>query len=354
MPIGEFSGRSGLSAKRLRTYAATGLLTPAAVHPDTGYRYYSPAQLADAQLIDALRQSGMPLAEISRLLTDRGSVRLDGWAEDIRADAERRQAALAAALALLGPGGAPGTGTTGEAEGNAMAHLDCAGRTDIGLVRENNEDAIATGEKLVAVADGLGGHSGGEVASALAASVVAAGFSGRSADELAASVRSANRAVWERGSGAPELDGMATTICAAGLLDDGALAVAHVGDSRAYLARDGALRRLTEDHTVTAEMVRRGELTEAAALDHPHRAVLTRALGVRPDLEVGATYVPVAPGDLLLLCSDGLFRLVSDEELAAQLLAGRSPQATVDTLLELALARGGDDNVSVVVAEVRS
>ena len=233
-----------------------------------------------------------------------------------------------------------------------MPHLNCAGRTDIGSVRERNEDAIVVGERLVAVADGLGGHAGGELASRLATELLAASFQGSSVEELATAVRAANWVVWERASSASSLKGMGTTMCAAGLVADGALAVVHVGDSRAYLASEGSVQRLTDDHTVTADLVRNGELTEADAVGHPQRAILTRALGVGPDVQVDAVRRPVEPGDVLLLCSDGLFNLVPDDEIGSALLSGREPQATADELLELALSRGGTDNVSVVVAEV--
>jgi protein phosphatase len=253
MSIGDFSGRSGLSPKRLRSYAASGLLTPAAVDPDTAYRFYSPGQLRDARLIDALRRAGIPLAEISLLLRDRRPTRVADWAERLRYDADRRHEALDLALALLGPDHTPTTEIRGTGR-TAMPYLQCAGQTHVGHVRENNEDAIVTGTQLVAVADGMGRHAGGELASRLATALIAASFAGSSLD----------------------------------LVEDGVLAVVHVGDTRAYLASEGSLHRLTEDHTVTAELVRDGELTEAA----------------------------------------------------------------VDALLDLGLARGGDDNLSVVVADV--
>jgi serine/threonine protein phosphatase PrpC len=132
------------------------------------------------------------------------------------------------------------------------------------------------------------------------------------------------------------------------------LAVVHVGDSRAYLARNGSLQRLTEDHTVAAEMVRDGQLTAEEAADHPHRVVLTRALGVGPEVPLDTSSRPVEPGDRLLLCSDGLFNHVPDDELAALLRAEETPWAAADALLELGLARGGEDNLSVVVADVRA
>lgn len=346
MSIGDFASLSGLSPKRLRSYAATGLLPPAAVHPDTAYRYYAAWQLRDARLIDALRRAGVPLAEITQLLRDRDPARLASWAGHVRADAQRKQEALALARTLLTPD------TESATERNAMPRLNCAGRTDIGHVRERNEDAIVVDGTLVAVADGLGGHAGGELASKLATELLAASFTGSSVEELATAVRAANWVVWERASSAPALTGMGTTMCAAGLVDDGALAVVHVGDSRAYLAQDGSVHRLTEDHTVAAELIRDGELSEADAVGHPHRAILTRALGVGPAVQVDAVRRPVAAGDVLLLCSDGLFTHVSDDEIGSRLLSANAPQTTADELLELALSRGGADNVSVVVAEV--
>src|SRR4051794_37361029 len=221
-------------------------------------------------------------------------------------------------------------GTRRRLAGFASRHL----RPDVGRVRENNEDAIVTGTQLVAVADGMGGHAGGELASRLATALIAASFTGSSLDELATAVRAANWAVWERGSSTAELDGMGTTVCAAGLVEDGVLAVVHVGDTRAYLAREGSLHRLTEDHTVTAELIRDGELTEAEAVDHPHRHVLTRALGVGPVVSLDAVCRSVAPGDRLVLCSDGLFNHVPDDELGSLVLEGGTPQAAVDALLD--------------------
>jgi protein phosphatase len=352
MSIGDFSGRSGLSPKRLRSYAASGLLPPAAVDPDTAYRYYGAGQLPDARLIDALRRAGIPLAEIRQLLRDRDPARLESWAGHVRADAQRRQQALATAVALLAGEGPRDTDIRRGDERKTM-HLNCAGRTDIGRVRERNEDAIVVDDRMVAVADGLGGHAGGELASRLATELLAASFTGGSVDELATAVRAANWVVWERASSSSALTGMGTTMCAAALVDEDSLAVVHVGDSRAYLAQGGSVHRLTEDHTVVTELVREGRLTEADAVGRPQRMILTRALGVGPDVQVDAVRRPVAPGDLLLLCSDGLFTHVPDDEIGSLLLSGSSPEKAVDELLELALSRGGEDNVSVVVAEVR-
>jgi serine/threonine protein phosphatase PrpC len=354
IPIGEFSARSGLSPKRLRDYASGGVLVPAAVDSASGYRYYSPEQLAEAQLIDALRGAGMPLADIRELLRCRSLERLDSWARHLENDAAQRHSALALARGLLAAGAGSGTSVGHGSDGGEepVVELNVASRTETGHVRRENEDVVVTGPFLAGVADGMGGAPGGQLAATLAAALLRAAFTGRSVDELAAAVRAANRAIWERAQGSAELTGMGTTICAVGLVEDGGLAVVNVGDSRAYLVRDGSLVQLTQDHSVTAELVRRGELTEADALRHPHRSVLTRALGVGPDVELDSGTHPAVTGDRLVLCTDGLFNEVPPEDLAAVAGAADGVQVVADRLVELALSGGGRDNVSVVVAEI--
>jgi protein phosphatase len=233
-----------------------------------------------------------------------------------------------------------------------MTHLKTASRTELGHVRDNNEDAVFTSSRLAVVADGMGGHPGGEIASAVAVSLVQAAFTGRSLDELQAAVRAANRAIWDRASGNPELEGMGTTVCAAGVTNDGDLAVVHVGDSRAYVLHDGLLRRITDDHSLTAELVRRGELREEDALEHPQRGVITRVLGGAAHVEPDGSTHRTTIGDRLLLCSDGLFNELRDEDIASIMTANEQVEGTADGLVELALERGGRDNVTVVVAEI--
>ncbi len=353
MAIGEFSERSGLSAKRLRTYAVEGLLAPAAVDPGSGYRYYSPGQLADAQVIDALRQAGVPLAEIRAFMLQPSRGQLDAWARQLQTDASHRRGALALARHLFAASEDPMFPTANpESKEDFMPTLRTAGRTDIGRRRENNEDAIVSSDRLALVADGMGGHPGGEIAANAAAGVVPAVFTGRSADELEAAVRAANWAIRDRALAQAELDGMGTTICAAGLLPDGHVALVNVGDSRAYLWHDGALTRLTQDHSVTAELIQRGELREEEAPQHPHYGVLTRALGVGPDVEIDRRTLVVEEGDRLVVCTDGLFNELSDEQIASALAGGGDMAAIVDNLIDQAIAHGGRDNVSVVIAEV--
>ena len=355
MPIGEFSERCGLSPKRLRSYAAHGLLIPAAVDSQSGYRYYSPRQVREAQLIDALREAGMPLADIATLLTDPSGDHLDAWSNRVERDAVQRHQALDLARRLLAVAPTPDPPSDHpHPRREPMTMLHTVTRTDIGRVRKDNEDVVVGTDRLAAVADGMGGHPGGEVASAIAIALMHAAFTGRSLDELQAGVRAGNRAIWDRACESSDLEGMGTTICAAGLVEDGRLAVVNVGDSRAYVLRNGALMQLTHDHSVTAEAVRRGELTEAETRDHPHRGVLTRALGVAPEVELDSTWQTPVDGDRLLVCTDGLFTEVTGEEIASLMAANEDIEATADALVERAVSRGGHDNVSVVVAEVRS
>jgi PPM family protein phosphatase len=353
MPIGEFSDRSGLSAKRLRTYAAEGLLAPAAVDPGSGYRYYSPGQLPDARLIDALRQAGVPLADIRTFRRRPSQNQLDAWAKQLETDTNNRQGALAHAQRLLIGGDYPfSLMTNSESQEKLMSTWRTAGRTDIGLVRENNEDVIVANDRLALVADGMGGHPSGEIAAEVVAGVIPAVFTGQSVDELEAAVRAANWAVRERATTQSSLEGMGTTVCAAGLLSNGHVALVNVGDSRCYLFHEGTLTRLTQDHTLTAELIERGELQEQDATNHPYYGILTRAIGVGSEVDIDRRTVAVEVGDRIALCSDGLFTEVSDEMIGSALAGDKDVAAIVDKLIERAIAGGGRDNVSVVVAEV--
>jgi PPM family protein phosphatase len=352
MPIGEFSERSGLSPKRLRSYAAEGLLVPAAVDSGSGYRYYSPGQLRDAQLIDTLRAAGMPLAGVAAFLRHPLAEQLDVWARRVETDATQRQAALDRVRALLALEGPSDGGIENQRQGGEpMTAWSTASRVDIGRVRDSNEDAVVSTQRLAVVADGIGGQPGGSLASAVAVALVEAAFTGRSLDELQAGARAANRTIWDRAASSAELTGMGTTLCAAGLTDNGIVAIVNVGDSRAYLLRAGSLTQLTHDHTVTADLLQRGQLSEQEAADHPHRNVLTRAVGIGPDVELELGEFSVAEGDRLVICSDGLHRELGDDDIETLSAAG-DIEAAVDGLVELALSRGGRDNVAVVVVEV--
>lgn len=221
--------------------------------------------------------------------------------------------------------------------------------TDIGRVREGNEDSFLAREPLFAVADGMGGHLGGEVASRLALETVERLFQER-AGSLTEQVEEANRAVFERSQQDRDVAGMGTTLTAA-LVEGERVRLAHVGDSRAYLFRDGTLHRLTEDHTLVHRMVQEGEITEAEAERHPHRSVLTRALGVDPGVRVDEGYVRIRPGDRLLLCTDGLTGMVPEQRIGAVLQEIADPQRAADRLVSEANDAGGVDNITVIVLD---
>jgi serine/threonine protein phosphatase PrpC len=233
-----------------------------------------------------------------------------------------------------------------------MTTLHATGRTDIGQLRENNEDAIVTNDRLALVADGMGGHPGGEIAAEVVAGVVSATFTGRSIDELEAAVRAANWSIRERATAQSDMEGMGTTVCAVGLLSTGQLAIVNVGDSRAYLFRKGSLSHLTRDHSLTAELIERGELQVRDAAQHPYYGILTRALGVGSDVEIDRATLAVEKGDRIVVCSDGLFNELTDEEIETALSGVEDVTEIVDSLIDGAIAKGGRDNVSVVLVEV--
>ena len=228
-------------------------------------------------------------------------------------------------------------------------------RTDVGRVREANEDAFMAQAPLFAVADGMGGHQGGEVASRLALEALGGiadrqGPDGDTAPYLAETVREANRAVLERASSDPGLAGMGTTLTAV-LAGADRIFLAHVGDSRAYLLRDGELSRLTKDHTVVERLVDQGRLTSEEAAMHPQRHIVTNALGVDNDVQVDESAYEVQPGDRLVLCSDGLTGMVSEDDIVRILTDEPDPQAAADVLVGAANEAGGQDNITVVVVD---
>jgi protein phosphatase len=219
--------------------------------------------------------------------------------------------------------------------------------TDIGRVRERNEDSILIAPPLYVVADGMGGHRGGQVASRVALETLES-LASQGSGTLPENVHGANKAVWDRSVEDERLAGMGTTLTGAQI--DGASAlIAHVGDSRAYLLRDGELRQLTADHTLVARMVKSGEITEAEAEVHPHKNVLTRALGTDEQVEVDEDTITLIDGDRLLLCSDGLTGMVTEDQIQAILENSEKPQQAADRLVKAANRAGGIDNISVVV-----
>src|SRR5579884_1523417 len=187
-------------------------------------------------------------------------------------------------------------------------------RTDTGRQRRENEDSAFVQAPVFVVADGMGGAQAGEVASRIATETFEQGLPGTGSPEsrLAELVRDANQRIYDRARADRGRAGMGTTLTAA-YLTDSQLAIAHVGDSRAYLFRDGELSRLTQDHSLVDELVRQGKLTEEQAAEHPQRSIITRALGPEPDVMIDTFTYPVRAGDVLLLCSDGLTSMISEE-----------------------------------------
>jgi protein phosphatase len=224
--------------------------------------------------------------------------------------------------------------------------------TDVGRIRDGNEDSFVVDERLAlfAVADGMGGHRGGEVASATAIEALrAAVANGRPIDEA---VRLANRAVIDKASQDPELTGMGTTMTAVFALAGSSVLIAHVGDSRAYLLRDGALERRTDDHSLVEELVREGRLTPEQAESHPQRAIVTRALGVDEEVDVDIYTIEVRVGDRIVVCSDGLTTMLRERDVERLARGEPDPQRCAELLVNAAVEAGGEDNVTVVVLDV--
>jgi serine/threonine protein phosphatase PrpC len=224
--------------------------------------------------------------------------------------------------------------------------------TDVGRVRDGNEDAYLVDDAmgLIAVADGMGGHRAGEVASATALEALRAAVTG--GRPLRESIEHANDAVFTKSHTDTSLRGMGTTLTAATLVTGGTLLVGHVGDSRAYLLHDGELRQVTQDHSLVEELVREGKLTADEAAVHPQRSIITRALGVDASVQVDVYPVELVPGDRLLLCSDGLTGMVQPDDIAAALRREQDPTRVATQLVDAANQAGGEDNITVVVLAV--
>ena len=225
----------------------------------------------------------------------------------------------------------------------------------VGRVRATNQDDYGTGDDLFVLADGMGGHRGGAVASAEAVAGVLGSFDERTRVGLARAVDRANQAVFGRAAGDVDLFGMGTTLCALALVrSDGrdVLAVANVGDSRVYRYGDGRLTQVSDDHSLVADLVRSGDLTEEEALRHPQRNILTRALGIESALSVDTWEMPAHTGDRYLLCSDGLFNELDDDRIAGLLTDNDNPKLAAATMVRAAVDAGGHDNVTVFVVDV--
>ena len=244
-----------------------------------------------------------------------------------------------------------------------------AGRTDQGMVRKNNEDAVWVDPSagLLVVADGMGGHQSGEVASGMAVTTIPEHFKLLSkaesagqimnkrlspeANRLGSCVKMANQMIYEAARKYPKDKGMGCT-CTAALIHGDRVGVAHVGDSRAYLIRRGEMEQLTRDHSLVMDQVRQGLITKEEAAKSSLQNILTRALGTQPDVEVDVDEHPLFADDVLLLCSDGLFKELTDEQILKLAVEHPEPQELVESLIERANAAGGRDNVTVAAARM--
>jgi len=230
----------------------------------------------------------------------------------------------------------------------------------IGLVRKTNEDSSLVCEELqlLAVADGMGGHQAGEVASRLALDTISdylfenkGHIDANPAGVLREALEEANQKIFRQAQQEPDYHGMGTTITAA-LLPPGKMCLAHVGDSRAYLIRGGDIRLVTDDHSLVNELIKNGGITEDEASRHPHRNVLTRAIGSSAGVDVDIYEETTLPGDILLLCTDGLSNLLNPDEIREMVAAAPSLDGGAGNLVDQALARGGSDNITVVLCRV--
>jgi serine/threonine protein phosphatase PrpC len=231
---------------------------------------------------------------------------------------------------------------------------DYAGQTDTGRKRRRNEDAYVVAPPLFGVADGMGGAQAGELASSLAAAAMRDTNSHGSGEQRVADlIQEANRRVHDRASTDASASGMGTTMTVALVEPDGRVVFGHVGDSRAYLLRDDRLEQLTDDHSLVAELVRRGELSPAEAEVHPQRSVITRALGTDPDVDIDTFDVTPRPGDIFLICSDGLSSYVDGGEIERIMLQHRGDLNTgAKALIQAANRGGGDDNITAILFRV--
>lgn len=230
--------------------------------------------------------------------------------------------------------------------------MEVGAKTDKGKVREQNEDTFGYRETLFVIADGMGGHKAGEVASAIAVETVLASEVG--ADpvvNLQKAVLNANAAILEEMAKNVDYSGMGTTVAILLLNNDKAF-VSHVGDSRIYQLIGENLFQLTDDHSFVAELIKNGTITEEEAKIHPQRNVLTRALGTQGHLEFEVNSFPIHPGDKFLLCSDGLTSIVAEKNIKEILMSKKEPQIIADQLVEQANNNGGTDNITVIVIEV--
>jgi PPM family protein phosphatase len=349
LPIGAFARSARLSPKALRLYDELGLLPPAFVDPATGYRFYDPAQLEQARLVAWLRRLGMPLTRIRvvcELAPTQAAQEVAAYWAQVEADtASRRDLAAFLIASLSGRTAMPGAHET--------LAIRYAARSDIGLVRETNQDSAYAGTRLLAVADGMG--SGGNLASAAVIEALkpleTALPAGDLLNALEDAVQRASMAVGGIAGAGPGEHGTGSTVTAM-LWSGSQLALVHVGDCRAYLLRDGEMFQITHDHTVVQSLLDEGRITPEEAASHPQRSLLLRAIDGGAGVRADTSLHDAAAGDRYLLCSDGLTSVIPTQNIQDTLRGAGDPGQAVQRLVEAANAAGGPDNVSCVVADI--
>jgi PPM family protein phosphatase len=352
MTSGEFARASRLSPKALRLYDELGLLSPAEVDPVTGYRRYAPAQLEQARLVAWLRRLGMPLARIQALVA---MPRLEA-AANLAAywrQAEAEQSAKRD-LATFLIGYLSGRGTS-MSDNQQPLVIRYAVRSDIGLQRDLNEDSAYASARLLAVADGMGGHAAGEVASAAVIDALRPLDTdipaGELLDALDHAVRTAGSTLRDMAAGNPSLADMGTTLTAL-VVSGSQLGLVHIGDSRAYLLRAGECYQITHDHTMVQSLLDDGKITPDEVASHPQRSLILRALIANHEYDADLQLREVQAGDRYLLCSDGLHEVVDADAIATVLRTVADPDQAASDLIALAIAGGGPDNITCIVADV--
>jgi serine/threonine protein phosphatase PrpC len=353
MSSGEFARTSGLTRKALRLYDELGLLTPARVDPQSGYRFYAPAQLEQARLVAWLRRLGMPLASIramGALSAAEAAVELAAYWERVELETASRRELASFLIGYL-------SGKDADMSDAAEEELTVryAVRSDIGLARADNEDAAYAGGRLLAIADGMGGHAAGEVASAAVISALrpldTQVPSGELLNALGHAVQRAEGTLRDMVAANPSLRGMGTTVTA--LLRSGSrIGLAHIGDTRAYLVRGGEVFQITRDHTVVQSLLDSGSITPDEAPSHPQRFLLLQALDGEHDSEPDLQFHDAVAEDRYLLSSDGLHACVSAEAIGAVLVGVVDPDEAAEELIKLAMDGGGPDNVTCIVADI--
>jgi PPM family protein phosphatase len=352
MTSGEFARASRLSPKALRLYDELGLLSPAAVDPATGYRRYAPAQLEQARLVAWLRRLGMPLARIRELIAMPRRQAAASLAAYWRQAEAEQSAKRDLATFLIGYLSGRGTSMSDNQQPLVIRY---AVRSDIGLQRDLNEDAAYASARLLAVADGMGGHAAGEVASAAVIDALRPLDTdipaGELLDALDHAVRTAGSTLRDMAAGNPSLADMGTTLTAL-VVSGSQLGLVHIGDSRAYLLRAGECYQITHDHTVVQSLLDDGKITPDEVASHPGRSLILRALIANHEYDADLQLREVQAGDRYLLSSDGLHEVVDADAIAAVLRAVADPDQAATDLIALAIAGGGPDNITCIVADV--